>query len=154
MKISLEKTTASGWSTVEAKTYSADPPDDKVKITEEGVDFGDLSFDLGAPLGHSDMSWELDGAEVAPRLLGGLHLNNSSGVCARINLRYYTAAGTFLTKRAEDEMCAEDNGHHFRIIDISPYESSKIAKVKVQLQTQASNGSWNVAGSRTVAIAE
>jgi hypothetical protein len=104
MKISLQKKTASGWSTVESATYEVDTSDDKVKITEDGVDFGDLSFELGAPLGHGDMSWELDGAQVAPRLLGGLHLNNSSGVCARINLRYYTQAGSFLTKRADDEM--------------------------------------------------
>jgi hypothetical protein len=154
VKISLQKKTASGWSTVESETYPVDTSDDKVKITADGVDFGDLSFDLGAPLGHGDMSWKLDGVDVAPRLLGGLHLNNSSGVCARINLRYYTQAGAFLTKRADDEMCAQDNGHHSRIIDFSPHASNKIAEVKVQLQTQASNGSWNVAGSRTVSIAE
>ena len=154
VKLSLQKKTASGWSTVESETFPVDTTDDKVKITADGVDFGDLQFDLGAPLGHGNMSWDLDGAVVAPHLSGGLHLNNSSGVCARINLRYYTAAGTFLTKRADEEFCADDNGHTFRIIDISPHASNKIAKVKVQLQTLAANGSWNVAGHRTVSIAE
>ena len=91
---------------------------------------------------------------MKPRVLGGLHLDNSSGVCARINLRYFTAAGAFLTSRADDEKCAGDNSHRYWVIEFGPYESNKIAKVKVQLQTQASNGSWNVAGSRTLSIAE
>jgi hypothetical protein len=59
-----------------------------------------------------------------------------------------------LTSRAGDEKCASDNGHRHWVIEFSPYESNKIAKVKVQLQTQASNGSWNVAGLRTLSIAE
>jgi hypothetical protein len=54
----------------------------------------------------------------------------------------------------DQEAAPEDNGHHFWIIDVDPHESNKIAKVKVQIQTQGSNGSWNVAGSRTVSIAE
>ena len=154
VKVSLQKQTASGWSTVESETYPVDTADDEFKITEDGVDFGDHSFELGAPLGRGAVEWELDGADVAPRLHGALHLNNSSGVCARMNLRYYAAGGAFLTARASDEFCADDNGHQARTINFRPHESDKIAKVKVQLQTQASNGSWNVAGSRTVSIAE
>jgi hypothetical protein len=153
VRLSLQKKTASGWSTVESDTFPVDTKDDKVKITADGVDFGNLMFDLGEP-GHGDMSWDLDGAVLAPHLSGGLHLNNSSGVCARINLRYYTSAGTFLTKRADEEFCADDNGHTFRIIDISPHASNKIGKVKIQLQTLAANGSWQVAGHQTVSIAE
>jgi len=154
VRISLQRKTASGWSTVEAKTYTVDTSDNKVKITEDGVDFGDLSLDLGVPLGSGEINWRLDGAEVEPYLLGGLHINNAAGLCARVNLRYYTAAGGFLTSRADEEMCAPNNGHWTRIVGFSPHASNKIAKVKVQLQTQATNGSWNVAGSQTVSIAE
>jgi hypothetical protein len=154
VKVTLQRQTASGWSTVESETYPVDTADDKVRITADGVDFGGLAFDLGVPSDSGEMSWELDGAKVTPRLGGGLHLNNSSGVCARVNLRYYMASGSFLTRRADEERCAEDNGHHFWITDFDPYESNKVAKVKVQIQTQSSNGSWNVAGSRTVTIAE
>lgn len=154
VKISLKKKTASGWSTVESETYAVNTTDDDFRITEDGVDFGDFSFYLGAPAGKAYVEWGLDGADVKPRVLGGLHLDNSSGVCARINLRYFTAAGAFLTSRADDEKCAGDNSHRYWVIEFGPYESNKIAKVKVQLQTQASNGSWNVAGSRTLSIAE
>jgi hypothetical protein len=154
VRISLKKKTASGWSTVESQTYPVNTTDDDFKITEDGVDFGDLSFHLGAPAGKGYMQWGLDGADVSPRVYGGLHLNNSSGVCARINLRYFTASGGFLTSRADDAKCASDNDHRYWVIEFGPHESDRIAKVKVQLQTQASNGSWNVAGSRTVSIAE
>ena len=154
VRVTLQKQTASGWSAVESETYPVDTTDDDVRITADGVDFGGLGFDLGVPQGSGEVSWELDGVKVTPRLGGGLHLNNSSGVCARVNLRYYMASGVYLTKRADEERCAEDNGHHFWIIDFDPHESNKIGKVKVQIQTQSSNGSWNVAGSQTVSIKE
>jgi len=154
VKVTLQKKTASGWSTVESETFAIDAADDKVKITEDGIDFGDLSFELGAPIGHGEIEWDLDGTDVKPRLLGGLHLNNSSGACARVNLHYLTVAGTFLASRADEELCAPDNGHHLRHIDFSPHRSNKIAKVQVRLETQGSNGSWNLAGTRTVSIAE
>ena len=88
------------------------------------------------------------------RLVGFLHLRNVAGVCVRMNLRYLSASGSFLTARSGGAACANDNGYHWAVVDLRPYASSKIAKVKVQLQTQASDGSWNVAGAQTVSIAE
>lgn len=43
LKVSLKKKTAGGWSTVDSETFPVDTTDDNVKITEDGVDFGDLS---------------------------------------------------------------------------------------------------------------
>lgn len=154
VKIILQKQTASGWSTVDDGIWGIDPANDAVKITEDGVDFGSYSWGVSAPTGSGTMSWDLDGATVEPQLTGTLHINNSAGVCARMNLRYLTESGAFLTSRSGGEVCADDNGHHRWSVDLSPYASSKIGKVKVQLQTQGSNGSWNVAGSDTVSIAE
>jgi hypothetical protein len=154
VKVQLEKQTASGWYVVDSSYFAVDTFDDSVKITEDGVDFGNGAWVSSGPAGSGDMSWGLDSGVVDPRLTGTLHLNNSSGVCARINLRYLTADGTFWTERHGGAKCASDNGHHEYDIDLSPYDSNKVAKVKVQLQTQGSNGSWNTAGSDTVSIAE
>jgi hypothetical protein len=154
VKVSVQKQTATGWSTVDSSTYEADTHDDNVKITEDGVDFGSSSFGVGAPTGSGEIDWDLDDGDVTPRLTGSLHLNNSSGVCARVNLRYLTEAGTFLTARAGGSKCADDNGHHSWSVDLDPHTSNKIGQVRVQLQTQGNDGSWNTAGSDVVSIAE
>jgi hypothetical protein len=154
VKVQLEKQTAGGWFVVDSAVFSPDVFTDNVKITEDGVDFGSAGWGVGAPNGTGQLSWGLDGVVVEPRLKGAIHLNNSSGVCARINLRYLNASGSSLTARHGGEVCANDNGHDYWTVDLSPYASTKIAKVKVQLQTQGSNGSWNVAGSQTVSIAQ
>jgi hypothetical protein len=154
VEVGLQKKTATGWSTVETRTVSANVHADNVKITEQGADLGGQDFAAGAPIGSAQLDWNLDDGVVEPRLTGYLHLDNSGGLCARINLRYLTEGGSFLTREAGGEVCAEDNSHHRFSVDLAPYDSSKIGKVKVQLQTRGTNGSWNVAGSKTVSIAE
>jgi hypothetical protein len=154
VEVGLQKKTATGWSTVETRTFTADVHADNVKITEQGADVGGHDFAAGAPLGSAQLDWNLVDGVVAPRLTGFLHLNNSAGLCARVNLRFYSESGIFLTKGRGEAECAEDNGHQRFSIDLSPYDSNKIGEVKVQLQTQGTNGSWNVAGSKTVSIAQ
>ena len=59
-----------------------------------------------------------------------------SGVCARMNLRYLTESGAFLTERAGGTVCAPDNGHDTGSASTSSsYASNKIGQVTVQLQT-------------------
>ena len=156
VRVSVMRKTATDWSTVDAGRYAVDGHSDDVKITEDGVDFGCIASPgiLGGLPCPGTMNWHLDGAEVEPRLFGFLHLRNLAGTCARMNLRYLSASGSFLTARSGGEVCASDNGYHWAVIDLGPYASSKIAKVKIQLQTQGSNGAWNVAGAQTVSIAE
>jgi hypothetical protein len=154
VKVSLQKQTVAGWSTVESASFDADTHDDDVKITEDGVDFSSDNWGVGAPTGSGEMSWGLEDAVVTPRLQGAIHLNNASGVCARMNLRYLTEAGTFLHEQAGGTVCAPDNGHHSWDVDLDPWSSNKIGQVRVQLQTLAANGNWVNAGSETVSIEE
>ena len=125
-----------------------------IRRGDDGVDFGDGNFLLSGPTGSGSVSWGLDDGAVKPHLTGTLHLNNSSGACARMNIRYLSEGGAFLTERAGGTVCAADNGHHEFAVDLDPYESNKIGKVTVQLQTLAANGSYVTAGSSTVSIAE
>jgi hypothetical protein len=154
VEVGLQKKTATGWSTVETRRLYVDERPDNVRITEQGADVGGHDFAAGAPAGSAQLAWNLEDGVFEPRLTGYLHLNNSAGLCARINLRYLTEGGSLLTREAGGDVCAGDNGHQRFSIDLSPYDSSRIGKVKVQLQTQGTNGSWNVAGSETVSIAE
>ena len=144
----------SGWSTVESMTFDADTHDDDVKITEDGVDFGGENWGVGAPTGSGEVSWGLVDGVVTPRLTGAIHLNNSSGVCARVNLRYLTEGGVFLNERAGGSVCAADNSHDSWTVDLSPWSSDKIGQVRVQLQTLAANGNWINAGGELVDFAE
>jgi hypothetical protein len=154
VRVSVQKETVSGWSTTASATYTANTFSDAVKITEDGVDFGSSGFSLGQPTSDGWVSWDVDNGVVTPRLTGTLHLNNSSGVCARMNIRYLTESGAFLHSEPGGTVCAGDNGHHAWSVDLSPYGSTQIGQVTIQLQTLASNGSWITAGSDTVSIAE
>jgi hypothetical protein len=153
--VQLEKETVSGWFVVDNEVFYANTFADDVKITEDGVDFGATNtFLTSGPTDSGSLSWGLVDGQSTPRLIGSIYLNNSSGVCARMNLRYLTDAGAFLTSKPGGVVCADDNGLHQFTVDLDPYTSNKIGKVEVQLQTQGSNGSWNTAGSETVSIAE
>ena len=82
-----------------------------------------------------------------------LHLDNSVGVCGRINVRFLTEDGDFLDSRASDRRCAADNNHHSWPAELEPYTSGLIGKVEVQAQTRVGN-QWLTSGSRIVSIRE
>ncbi len=154
VNVAVLKQTATGEFVAASSTKFANTFSDNVKITEDGVDFGNSSFSLGQPTGSGSVSWRLDDGVVTPHLTGTLWINNSSGVCSRMNIRYLTEGGTFVTERSGGTVCASDNGLHSFSVDLDPFDSNKVGKVKVQLQTQGTNGSYSTAGSATVSIAE
>jgi hypothetical protein len=160
LKVSVEKQTASNgseFSIVESAYFSPSTTPDKVKITSQGVDFGGDEFSsvTSEPVESGQLYWNRgDGAGITPRLVGAFWLNNVAGLCARMNLRYYTESGTYLTEKAGGSRCAADNNLHGVVVDLSPYTSTQVGKVEVQLQTQGSNGSWNLVDSETVTIDE
>lgn len=49
LKVTLEKQTASGWSTATYSFHHPNPPEDNAKISTVGVDLGDQSFIGTAP---------------------------------------------------------------------------------------------------------
>lgn len=55
MKVSIEKKTASkDWSILESQTVKFQPVHGKVKITEDGFDFGGETYVAGAPIDSAD----------------------------------------------------------------------------------------------------
>jgi hypothetical protein len=150
--VSVQKETVSGWSTMESETEYVNTHSDNVKITADGVDLGLYDLAFGEPTSPATMTWSLSDEGVKPSLLGDVMLNNSSGVCARVNLKYMTDAGYVLTEEAGHEYCAPDNDLHRYGFTLGSIRSDKLDKVKVQLQTLAANGTWQTAGWETVSI--
>jgi hypothetical protein len=150
--VSVQKETVSGWSTVESETEYVNTHADNVKITADGVDLGLYDLDFGEPTSPAIMTWSLSDEGVKPSLYGDVMLNNSMGVCARVNLKYMTDAGYVLVEEAGHEYCAPDNDLHRYGFTLGSIRSDKLDKVKVQLQTLAANGTWQTAGWETVSI--
>lgn len=156
MKVSIEKQTVLGgaFSTAISSVHHPNPHGDSVKITATGFDFGDEKWGIGGPLGSGTVWWRLEDGQWTPHLTGTLHLNNVDGGCARMNIRYLSESGSFLTSRAGGVVCASDNGHHEFTVDLEPYTSNKIGQVNVQLQSQNTNGTFTVIGSSTVTVSD
>jgi hypothetical protein len=155
VRVSVQRENLSGWATVASSTYTADTHDDSVRITESAMDFGNDNWSaLGYPVGSGEMSWELDGSQVTPHLTGVLWQNNSLGACARVNLRYLTETGAFLTERAGGTVCASTNGPQGWSVNLDDYSSNKIGQVTVQIQRLAANDTYVTVGSQTVSINE
>jgi hypothetical protein len=143
VKVSVEKETASGWSIVESAYFKPTLSQDKVRMTADGVDFGDDWFVGSAPTGSGTMDWQQgEGMNLTPHLRGYLHLNNVAGLCARVSLRYYDEAGALLSTQHGGPACAPDNSHNVWYVDLAPYTSDRIDNVTVALQTQHTDGSW------------
>jgi hypothetical protein len=160
LKVSVEKQTAangSDYSIVESAYVAPNAHEDGVMITSKGLDFGgpQWSYATAQPTGLATVYWNRgDGGVYTPRLIGDMWLNNSAGVCARINLRFYTVGGGYLTEKHGGSGCATGNNLNAISVDLQPYTSSEVGEVEVQLQTQGSNGSWNLVGSDRVSIDE
>jgi hypothetical protein len=139
-----------------AAGVSVAAPSDPIEITAHHVDLGDPNWDwvFSVPGGPAPLVWEIDSSGVLrPHLVATIHLNNANGTCARVNLRYYDASNTLLDHHAGGPACATDNDHHEFSVDQNPYADNDIDHIKVQLETQNSDGSWSVLDSTTADIA-
>lgn len=145
VKVSLQKQTArAGWTTVESKYFGPDFTADKVRLTSDGVDFGDGTWGIGSPLGSGRMAWvRKEDGMITPRLTGGLFLNNMGGTCARMLMTYVDAGGGEIATEHGGSVCSPDNARHRWDIDLDPFSSTRIDSVVVAMQTQATNGTWH-----------
>jgi hypothetical protein len=150
LKVSVEKqTTLNGpFSTAVSSIHNPNINSHWVEIYATGFDFGNDVWYLDRPSSGGTVWWRLEeGGEITPHLTGTLWLNNVDGGCARMNIRYLSEAGSFLTNRPGGTVCVHDNDRHGFTVDLDPYGSNKIGQVNVQLQTQNANGTWNVVGN-------
>lgn len=120
---------------------------DRPRITGQQLDFG-TNWLAGAPLNGGYLKWDVTNGVVKPMLTGNLYINNAPGTCGRMQLQYFNSAGTKLATKNGALKCATDGSRHTFAIDMKPYSSSAITKVKVVLQVQQSSGSFGTIGSQ------
>jgi len=150
VKVSIEKLTAKkDWTIVGSETVTLSTVHDKVKITEDGFDFGGEAFALGAPTNSGDVAWSWSNGQVTPHLTGVLHINNAAGACARMKLDYFQEDGTRLAEEFGGKVCAPDNQHHSWTVDLMPFSDGKLESIKVSIQTLAADGQWRTIGTET-----
>jgi hypothetical protein len=150
VKVSVEKQSGgSDFSIIESFYSSPNTHANSIQIPGKGADFGGPTWSVvSAQPNDGTLYWNrANGAEYTARLMGYIWLNNMGGVCARMNLRYYDESGALLTEKHGGSVCASDNSIHAYSVDLQPYTSSEVVDVEAQLQTQGTNGSWNVVGS-------
>ena len=151
VKVTLQRLFATGgWKSVGSQTVNFGPYDDKVKITEDGIDFGNGTFIGSGPTGSGQLRWTYDQAAVHGHLTGTLHLNKLAGVCGRVKVDFRDAGGTVIGSDTGGSACATDNQHHKFTVDLSSFSSRDIVDAKVRVQTLGSDGVWRDAGTTAV----
>jgi hypothetical protein len=120
---------------------------DGVQLTSAGFDFGDDTFEDGAPTGNGTLNWVLENGQVTPKLQGTLHLKNVS-TCARMRMHYLNGTA-LLTTREGGRVCAPDNAHHAWSVNLSPYSDIAITSVIVSIESQDVAGNWQAVDSDT-----
>ncbi len=159
VKVSIEKETAASapnFDIVGSANYSPGTEPDKIKINGDGVALGGFTYDTVSHTAwdSADLYWNRgDGANYTVRLIGTMYLHDVAGLCARLNIKYYTESGSYIDQRHSDPFCATDNSLQHYTYDFQPYTSPDAERVEVQLQTQGvGKTDWNVLGSQTALI--
>lgn len=148
VRVSIEKLTATkDWTIVGSQRQKLVPVRDKVKITEDGFDFGGQTFVGSGPTNSGEVIWTWGGGQVSPRLTGTLHINNAATACARIRIEYFREDDTSLADKFGGKVCAPDNRHHHWDVDLEPYSDGKLAYIKISLQTLGADDTWRTVGS-------
>ncbi len=148
VRVSIEKLTATkDWTIVASETQKLKKIHDKVKITEDGFDFGGKTFVAGAPTDSAEVIWTWSGAQVSPRVTGTLHINNSASVCARMRIEYFKVDDTLLAEKFGGKVCAPDNKHYTSEVDLEKYTDNKLAYIKIGLQTLGTDDKWRTIGT-------
>jgi hypothetical protein len=113
---------------------------DLVRLTDpSGIDFGDRTFVLGAPIGSGSVQWDIVSGFYTPRLIGTLHLDGVSGQYGRMHISYWDGGGGYIDTRHGGIVRAPDNGHHSWSVDLSPLNLRQITEVRVCTEI-SSNG--------------
>ena len=147
VKVSIQKKTASkDWAIIGSETVKLQMISQKVKITEENFDFGGSSFALGAPTNSGVVGWSWSSGKITPRVSGYIHINNAASACARLQIKYFSLDGDLLETKVGGKVCASDNSHWYKHVDLSKYSDWKIASIKINLQSLRADNSWRTVG--------
>jgi hypothetical protein len=146
--INLIKVTGIGTSTAGSQTINFGPyVDEDIQILGTGVDFGNATFQNGAPTGFGKVTWTFDRSPRA-RLSGVLHVKNFGTDCVRMQLEYKDVAGNVLGEEHGGTVCSVDNSHQGWTVDFGGnFDDPRTVSVDVNLQTLNALGDYQDAGT-------
>ncbi len=120
---------------------------DGVKVDVVGFDFGKGVYQSNEMSENGTVEWLVDDNDVTAHLTGIIHLAGVFDECARMRIDYYTSATAFLTTRYGGTVCAPDNGYNAWSVNLRPYTSDNVGKVKVSIEVQLPDATYDIVGS-------
>ncbi len=148
VRVSIEKLTADKkWTVVGSQPRKLTPLREEVKITEDGFDFGGQTLAAGVPTNSAEVIWTWEQGQVHPRIVGTLHINNAATACARLRIEYFDVHHTRLAETFSGKMCAPDNRHYIKDIDLDFYKDNALTHLGIELQTLGADDNWRTVGS-------
>ncbi|MBM7807964.1 hypothetical protein JOD57_003801 [Geodermatophilus bullaregiensis] len=131
--------------TVPGQAQAAVFPPDPVRLTAPGVDFGDNTFVLGAPLGSGSVNWAVNQyGFYQATLTGRLHLDNVPLQYGRMHMEYFDGAGTSLGTIHGGKVRAPNNNSHVSwSVDLRSPDQLQVVQVEICTETSSNGTSWS-----------
>jgi hypothetical protein len=108
-----------------------------------------LPPDYDDPFGNAVLLWNRSGADVSPRLWGGMSLVNAPNFCARISVRYWDG-NNLLDRENTQSVCAQNGNLQFlQIVDFGTF-TGQVTHVGIAAMLQFSGQNWVQQMSATV----
>ena len=122
---------------------------DLVLITDPGIDFGDNTYLISAPIGWGSVEWDLVNGYYTPTLTGYLHLDNVSGQYGRMHMSYWDGGPNPLYTDHSPPHRVYDNRHHQSPVLLSPSTPMQITEVHVCTELSPNGSTWTQIGCAT-----
>ena len=126
---------------------------DPVQLTSAKFDFGNNTFVAGAPTGSGNLAWDYSGGAfgVSPQLTGTLHLDNANGLCGRMRIEQFDAAGVPLSSTVGGTVCAASNAHQAFAVNLNPVGDPLTDHALISIERMnPAVGVWTTAASASV----
>jgi hypothetical protein len=104
---------------------------DLVRLSDNGIDFGDNTFFLGAPIGSGFVQWDIVSRFDTPRLIGTLPRRRLGQVRPHAHQLLGRRWRVHRHPPQRHTSGAPDNGHHHWSVDLSPANLMQITEVHV-----------------------
>ncbi|HEX5100340.1 MAG TPA: hypothetical protein VFV94_12610 [Polyangiaceae bacterium] len=110
---------------------------DYPELTGPNIDFGGSVWAFGTPVGPGTLTWRVVDGFYTPRLVGTMHLDNASGMYARMHVSHWDGGGNLISTEHSGTKRASGMGHQSWSIDLTPLTLRQI--VEVHVCTELSN---------------
>ncbi len=125
---------------------------DLVLITDSGIDFGDNTYLISAPIGWGSVEWNVTNGYYTPTLSGYMHLDNVSGQYGRMHMSYWDGGGHLLYTDHSPSLHVNSNRHQQLPVLLSPSTPAQIFEVHVCTELSPNGSTWTQIGCKTYEV--